>query len=45
MNFIPVNTIIDVNLTQKKNSIYIDWDLIECLSFVERPGYWLQPRN
>ena len=39
--FFPTDTIISVNLGRKKNLIYTDWDLIECLSFIEKPGYWL----
>ena len=39
--FIPQNTIIDVNLSNNKKYNEIDWDIVECLSFVEKPGYWL----
>ena len=41
VGFTPVNTIINVNLNQKESIIVIDWDIIECLSFVEKPGHWL----
>nr|QCI04118.1 hypothetical protein [Antithamnionella ternifolia] len=40
-NFIPVNTLIQINLKQTSQSNLLDWDLIECLSFVENPGAWL----
>nr|QCI04609.1 hypothetical protein [Apoglossum ruscifolium] len=39
--FAPTNTLIQVNINQKLNNTTIDWDLIECLSFVEKPGYWV----
>nr|ARO91053.1 conserved hypothetical plastid protein [Flintiella sanguinaria] len=44
-SFEPVSPIINVNLYNKNNSIDIDWDLIECLSFVESPGKWLNKVN
>nr|YP_009332738.1 hypothetical chloroplast RF34 [Membranoptera weeksiae]YP_009332956.1 hypothetical chloroplast RF34 [Membranoptera tenuis]AHZ94750.1 hypothetical chloroplast RF34 [Membranoptera weeksiae]AKL79212.1 hypothetical chloroplast RF34 [Membranoptera tenuis] len=39
--FIPKNTLIQINIHKKINYTVIDWDLIECLSFVEKPGSWL----
>nr|ARW68271.1 hypothetical protein [Chondria sp. (in: red algae)] len=45
LNFAPINTVINVNLSRRQSLIYIDWDLIECLSFVEKPGYWLVQRK
>nr|YP_009326736.1 hypothetical chloroplast RF34 [Membranoptera platyphylla]AMJ16993.1 hypothetical chloroplast RF34 [Membranoptera platyphylla] len=39
--FIPKNTLIQINIQKKINYTIIDWDLIECLSFVEKPGSWL----
>ena len=39
--FIPSDTLININITQTNNSIKLDWDLVECLSFVEEPGKWL----
>nr|ARW63697.1 hypothetical protein [Chondria sp. (in: red algae)] len=45
ITFTPVNTVVDVGLNKKENLIYIDWDLIECLSFIEKPGYWLKPKG
>lgn len=39
-SFTPNNTLIQINL-KKQITIYIlDWDLIECLSFIEKPGSW-----
>nr|YP_009511225.1 hypothetical protein [Gracilariopsis longissima]AXI97102.1 hypothetical protein [Gracilariopsis longissima]UAD89018.1 hypothetical protein [Gracilariopsis longissima] len=40
--FIPKETLININIIYSKyiQNIYFDWDLIECLSFVEMPGYW-----
>ena len=39
-NFTPNNTIIQINLKQYNKMYILDWDLIECLSFVEQPGLW-----
>uniref|UniRef100_UPI003002FDD3 Ycf34 n=1 Tax=Anunuuluaehu liula TaxID=3049639 RepID=UPI003002FDD3 len=39
--FIPINTLIKININQSIYSPKLDWDLIECLSFVEQPGNWL----
>nr|YP_009399684.1 hypothetical protein [Digenea simplex]ARW69503.1 hypothetical protein [Digenea simplex] len=44
-SFTPNQTIINVNLHQNSDKISLDWDLIECLSFVEEPGYWLRKLN
>lgn len=40
--FHPTNTIINANINKKHGQVFIDWDLIECLSFVEKPGNWLK---
>nr|YP_010203977.1 hypothetical protein LK038_pgp204 [Ahnfeltia fastigiata]UAT97683.1 hypothetical protein Ahn.fas.Ore.pt_006 [Ahnfeltia fastigiata] len=40
--FTPKNTLITVNINSSCNEI--DWDLIECLSFTEKPGSWLSIR-
>nr|YP_010335710.1 hypothetical protein MW631_pgp192 [Chroothece richteriana]UNJ14116.1 hypothetical protein [Chroothece richteriana] len=37
--FIPIQAIININILSK--NAYRDWDVIECLSFVEEPGIWL----
>lgn len=37
--FIPQYTIIRTNLNNGRYN-EIDWDIVECLSFVENPGYW-----
>nr|YP_010619056.1 hypothetical protein PNW47_pgp126 [Pterosiphonia complanata]WAX03069.1 hypothetical protein [Pterosiphonia complanata] len=39
--FIPINTIIVVNINKHDLNIYLDWDLKECSSFIEQPGKWL----
>ena len=39
--FHPFNATVNVNINKKKGQLLIDWDLIECLSFVEKPGNWL----
>nr|AOM64545.1 hypothetical protein Riqu_066 [Riquetophycus sp.] len=39
--FIPSQTIIKVNINTSLKSTQFDWDLIECLSFIEQPGKWL----
>lgn len=36
--FIPHDTIITIKINKK---IKFDWDLVECLSFTEKPGQWL----
>ena len=39
--FIPSETIINVNIRSYMQSTKFDWDLVECLSFIEKPGQWL----
>nr|WCH56094.1 hypothetical protein [Calliblepharis sp.] len=39
--FTPDNTLIKVNINQYLYNIKLEWDLIECSSFVEQPGCWL----
>nr|YP_009391825.1 hypothetical protein [Acrosorium ciliolatum]ARW59969.1 hypothetical protein [Acrosorium ciliolatum] len=41
ITFIPNNNLIQINIKNNVNNIIFDWDLIECLSFVEKPGSWL----
>nr|QCI05817.1 hypothetical protein [Dasysiphonia japonica] len=40
ISFIPINTLIQINIQKKRKITHLDWDLIECLSFVEKPGSW-----
>lgn len=40
-NFTPQDTLIKINIVKKIDQIKFDWDLIECLSFTEQPGQWL----
>nr|QCI07256.1 hypothetical protein [Hypnea pannosa] len=39
--FTPHNTLIQININQTYYNIKLEWDLIECASFVEQPGFWL----
>lgn len=39
--FIPINTLININISNSDSHIQFDWDLVECLSFTEEPGKWL----
>nr|YP_010198374.1 hypothetical protein LK148_pgp136 [Gracilaria pachydermatica]UAD86790.1 hypothetical protein [Gracilaria pachydermatica] len=41
--FIPKEALIyiNINTNHTDKNIWFDWDLIECLSFVEIPGYWI----
>ena len=39
--FIPSNTLIKINIVSVSNLTKFDWDLVECLSFIEQPGEWL----
>nr|YP_009313474.1 Hypothetical protein ycf34 [Galaxaura rugosa]SCW21728.1 Hypothetical protein ycf34 [Galaxaura rugosa] len=38
--FYPINTIINVNLYNNNIPLQLDWDIIECMSFIDKPGYW-----
>ena len=38
--FIPNHTVIQINLKKQTKNYLLDWDLIECLSFIEKPGSW-----
>nr|YP_010196741.1 hypothetical protein LKZ11_pgp138 [Gracilaria cliftonii]UAD84545.1 hypothetical protein [Gracilaria cliftonii] len=40
-SFIPKKTLININISYVNQNTYYDWDLIECLSFVEIPGQWI----
>nr|WCH57093.1 hypothetical protein [Hypnea musciformis] len=39
--FTPNNTLIQVNINQAYYDIKLEWDLVECASFAEKPGFWL----
>nr|YP_009396780.1 hypothetical protein [Ophidocladus simpliciusculus]ARW65966.1 hypothetical protein [Ophidocladus simpliciusculus] len=39
--FMPIYTIVNIKFNKQYKKISLDWDLIECLSFVEKPGHWL----
>nr|YP_010337768.1 hypothetical protein MW427_pgp073 [Sahlingia subintegra]UNJ17353.1 hypothetical protein [Sahlingia subintegra] len=40
-DFIPQSPIIKVNVLNNNCTTMLDWDVIECGSFVEEPGKWL----
>nr|YP_010198958.1 hypothetical protein LK147_pgp133 [Hydropuntia urvillei]UAD88407.1 hypothetical protein [Hydropuntia urvillei] len=40
--FIPQKTLINININGYNLNTCFDWDLIECLSFIEKPGYWIE---
>lgn len=40
--FSPSDTLINININLSENLTTIDWDLVECLSFIEYPGKWLK---
>nr|YP_009314496.1 Hypothetical protein ycf34 [Liagoropsis maxima]SCW22750.1 Hypothetical protein ycf34 [Liagoropsis maxima] len=33
---------VNVNMDSPHQTIYMDWDVVECLSFLDKPGYWIQ---
>nr|YP_010337364.1 hypothetical protein MW436_pgp110 [Pulvinaster venetus]UNJ16949.1 hypothetical protein [Pulvinaster venetus] len=39
--FIAHSPILNVSVTSDKLNIKIDWDVVECLSYIEDPGKWL----
>nr|YP_010337169.1 hypothetical protein MW575_pgp106 [Pseudoerythrocladia kornmannii]QUE28250.1 Ycf34 [Pseudoerythrocladia kornmannii]UNJ16754.1 hypothetical protein [Pseudoerythrocladia kornmannii] len=39
--FVPQSPIIDVNVINDYLDISLDWDVVECLSFIEAPGKWI----
>jgi len=41
-NFIPKEIIIEININKKKTNTVTDWDLVECSSFIEKPGSWIK---
>nr|YP_010336496.1 hypothetical protein MW557_pgp192 [Rhodospora sordida]UNJ14902.1 hypothetical protein [Rhodospora sordida] len=38
--FIPYSFVININILSKSES-RLDWDVVECVSFIEAPGKWL----
>nr|YP_001936326.1 conserved hypothetical plastid protein Ycf34 [Heterosigma akashiwo]ABV65932.1 conserved hypothetical plastid protein Ycf34 [Heterosigma akashiwo]ABV70073.1 conserved hypothetical plastid protein Ycf34 [Heterosigma akashiwo]BBA18148.1 photosystem I assembly protein Ycf3 [Heterosigma akashiwo]BBA18287.1 photosystem I assembly protein Ycf3 [Heterosigma akashiwo]BBA18426.1 photosystem I assembly protein Ycf3 [Heterosigma akashiwo] len=40
-NFVPTQVITKINIYSTNNELEIEWDIIECLSFKEKPGYWV----
>lgn len=42
--FIPYSSIININIINT-NPTKLDWDLVECISFIESPGKWLHNKN
>lgn len=42
VKFNPSQPIICVNIYYHNESMEIDWDIIECLSFLDSPGRWIE---
>lgn len=40
--FTPRAPIINVNIKHNSLVLNIDWDIVECLSFIENPGSWVE---
>nr|YP_009314907.1 Hypothetical protein ycf34 [Scinaia undulata]SCW23362.1 Hypothetical protein ycf34 [Scinaia undulata] len=38
--FSPKNPIIHVNIYNDRDTRQMDWDIVECLSFIDEPGSW-----
>ena len=38
-SFYPQNPIINIIVNQNNE---MEWDVIDCLSFIESPGYWME---
>lgn len=39
--FSPSNTLVQININHNLYNMKLEWDLVECSSFVEKPGFWL----
>jgi len=39
--FFPVQSIFNVKIKTNRSQIEIEWDVIECLSFREKPAHWV----
>nr|YP_010902848.1 hypothetical protein REP59_pgp132 [Hypnea flava]WCH54902.1 hypothetical protein [Hypnea flava] len=39
--FTPKNTLVQINMNQSLYNVKLEWDIAECSSFVEKPGFWL----
>jgi len=42
IKFNPSQPIISVNIYYTNESMEVDWDIIECLSFLDSPGRWIE---
>nr|YP_009313678.1 Hypothetical protein ycf34 [Helminthocladia australis]SCW21932.1 Hypothetical protein ycf34 [Helminthocladia australis] len=40
--FDPIHPIIYANFSHQTQKVQVDWDVVECSSFLEKPGYWKQ---
>jgi len=40
--FLPSQSITKINVLSINNQVEVEWDIIECLSFKEKPGNWLK---
>lgn len=41
-SFHPISPIIKINVCNQKQSLDIEWDIYECLSYEEKIGEWLK---
>lgn len=39
--FVPLQSITNINFLLKKKFLEVELDVVECLSFKEKPGNWL----
>lgn len=39
--FNPLDPVINVNICNTSGSFEVDWDVTECLSFIDKPGNWI----
>nr|YP_010952195.1 hypothetical protein Ycf34 [Gloiopeltis furcata]WMP13864.1 hypothetical protein Ycf34 [Gloiopeltis furcata] len=39
--FTPINSLIQISISKSLYYFQQEWDLVECLSFTEKPGNWL----
>ena len=40
--FLPLQSITNINFVIQKKTLEVEFDVVECLSFKEKPGNWLQ---
>ena len=42
VQFNPYHPIICVNVYYNNEAMEVDWDIVECLSFLDSPGRWIK---